>query len=368
MERKYQVFVSSTYQDLVEERKEVIQALLELDCIPVGMELFPAADDSQWEFIRKTIDESDYYIAIIGGRYGSLSEHGKSYTEQEYLYATETGKPVLAFLHGNPEQLPVSKVERDSDPSNKLESFRNLTKQRLVQFYTSPADLGTKVSRSLVSLIKRHPQSGWVRSENIGTHGINLSKDNDLQSKELQKEVYRISKKLDDLIFLQAEKTKPEQLETKSNKIKIFIGSSTEGLEISRYIQTELAFDYHATIWNQGTVFGLGDATIEALERAVLEFDFAVFVFSPDDQVVTRGETQIVARDNVIFELGLFIGKLSRLHTFVVHPRGIRMSFPSDLSGLTMASFDPNHPHLQAALGPACHAIRDAIKRVIDNC
>lgn len=106
MDKKYQVFVSSTYQDLIEERKAVIQALLELDCIPVGMELFPAADDSQWEFIRKTIDESDYYIVIIGGRYGSLSEHGKSFTEQEYLYALETEKPVLAFLHQDPNTLP----------------------------------------------------------------------------------------------------------------------------------------------------------------------------------------------------------------------------------------------------------------------
>ena len=126
MDKKYQVFVSSTYQDMVEERKVVTQALLKLDCIPVGMELFPAADESQWEYIRKVIDESDYYVVLIRGRYGSLSAHGKSYTEEEYLYAIENDEnPVLAFLHVDPDQLPVNKTERDLEFSNKLNSFRN---------------------------------------------------------------------------------------------------------------------------------------------------------------------------------------------------------------------------------------------------
>jgi len=71
MDKRYQVFVSSTYEDLREERQEVIQALLELDCIPAGMELFPAADEDQWTLIRKVIDDCDYYIVIIAGRYGS---------------------------------------------------------------------------------------------------------------------------------------------------------------------------------------------------------------------------------------------------------------------------------------------------------
>lgn len=88
MEKRYQVFVSSTYQDLIPERIEVIQALLELDCIPCGMEYFPAADETQWDFIKKLIDESDYYIVVIAGKYGSVDETGKSYTQKEYEYAT----------------------------------------------------------------------------------------------------------------------------------------------------------------------------------------------------------------------------------------------------------------------------------------
>lgn len=98
MEKRYQVFISSTFQDLQEERKEVMQALLELDCMPAGMELFPAANEDQWSLIKKVIDDSDYYILIVAGRYGSVNEDkGISYTQMEYEYALETGKPVIAF-------------------------------------------------------------------------------------------------------------------------------------------------------------------------------------------------------------------------------------------------------------------------------
>jgi hypothetical protein len=73
MNKRYQVFVSSIYADLKEERQRVIQALMEMDCIPAGMELFPAADEEQWLFIRKVIDDCDYYLLVIGGRYGSTT-------------------------------------------------------------------------------------------------------------------------------------------------------------------------------------------------------------------------------------------------------------------------------------------------------
>lgn len=83
MEKRYQVFVSSTYQDLQEERQEVMHALLELDCIPAGMELFPAANESQWSLIKRVIEDCDYYVLILGGRYGSCGPDGLSYTEME---------------------------------------------------------------------------------------------------------------------------------------------------------------------------------------------------------------------------------------------------------------------------------------------
>ena len=99
MDKRYQVFVSSTYADLKEERQHVLQALMEMDCIPAGMELFPAADEEQWEFIKKVIDDCDYYLLIIGGRYGSTTDDGISYTEKEFDYAVENGLKVVALIH-----------------------------------------------------------------------------------------------------------------------------------------------------------------------------------------------------------------------------------------------------------------------------
>ncbi|MGP5544636.1 DUF4062 domain-containing protein [Psychrobacter aquimaris] len=87
--------MSSTFADLKNERSNVIQTLMEMDCIPAGMELFPALDEEQFEFIKKVIDDSDYYLLIIGGRYGSLSNEGISYTEMEYDYAISQGVKVI---------------------------------------------------------------------------------------------------------------------------------------------------------------------------------------------------------------------------------------------------------------------------------
>lgn len=106
MDKRYQVFVSSTYDDLRVERQRVMQALLEMRCIPAGMELFPAADDDQWTLIKEVIEECDYYIVIVAARYGSTDSHGMSYTEKEYRYALEQGKPVLGFLHADPGKIP----------------------------------------------------------------------------------------------------------------------------------------------------------------------------------------------------------------------------------------------------------------------
>lgn len=164
MDKRYQVFVSSTYEDLQEERKEVMQALLELDCIPAGMELFPASNDDQWTLIKKVIDDCDYYILIIGGRYGSTNKEGKSYTQMEFEYALETGKPIISFLPKYPQNIPSGKSEQDADKKEKLESFKELAKKKLIKYWENPENLGSVVSRSMVRLIKDFPAEGWVKS------------------------------------------------------------------------------------------------------------------------------------------------------------------------------------------------------------
>lgn len=115
MDKRYQVFLSSTYSDLQDERKKVIQTLMEMDCIPAVMEIFPAADEEQWEFIKKIIDDCDYYLLVIGGRYGTTAEEGISYTEKEYDYAIQKGLKVIAFLHKEPDAIIAGKTQYCSD-------------------------------------------------------------------------------------------------------------------------------------------------------------------------------------------------------------------------------------------------------------
>jgi hypothetical protein len=167
IERRFQVFVSSTYEDLILERREIIQALLELDCIPAGMELFPAADDDQWTLIKRVIDACDYYLLVIAGRYGSVSPTGKSYTEMEYEYAVERKKPVIAFLHKDPASLPAKWSEKTDEGRTRLNEFRATLERRMCRYWTSPAELGSVVSRSLIKLVKTNPAMGWVRGDQV---------------------------------------------------------------------------------------------------------------------------------------------------------------------------------------------------------
>ena len=167
MEKRYQVFVSSTYEDLKEERKEVMQVLLESDAIPAGMELFPAADDDQWTLIKKVIDASDYYVVIVGGRYGSIGPEGYSYTEMEFRYAKEIGKPILGFVHGDPGKIAAEFSEKTEEGRTKLDRFRTLVKDKHCKFYTTPEKLGSLVSRGLAAQIKSKPGTGWVRGDQV---------------------------------------------------------------------------------------------------------------------------------------------------------------------------------------------------------
>lgn len=165
MDKKYQVFVSSTFSDLVRERQEVMQALLELDCIPVGMELFPAADDDQWTLIKGLIDDCDYYVLIQAGRYGSIGPEGKSYTQMEYEYALEKNIPIISFLHSDISKIERGKSEDIPESIEKLKAFRDLVQNKMCRYWASPAELGSQVSRSLVKLIKSKPQTGWIRAD-----------------------------------------------------------------------------------------------------------------------------------------------------------------------------------------------------------
>src|SRR5215467_13405024 len=125
MDKVFQVFVSSTFSDLKDERQRVSNTLAKAGYIPAGMELFPATDQQQLEFIKRVIDRCDYYVVIVGGRYGSLADDNVSYTEKEFEYAASKGIPVLAFLHGKPQKIEVGKTDQSELQAKRLKSFRD---------------------------------------------------------------------------------------------------------------------------------------------------------------------------------------------------------------------------------------------------
>lgn len=162
---RYQVFVSSTYEDLREERQQATQAILEAGCFPSGMELFPASDDAQWALIKRVIEECDYYVVIIAGRYGSLAPDGLSYTEKEYDYAVERGIPVLGFIRDKVGEVSFDKTEKTDANREKLDAFRRKVMSRICRKYTSPVELGMAVMKSLMSEVRIRPRGGWVRAD-----------------------------------------------------------------------------------------------------------------------------------------------------------------------------------------------------------
>lgn len=228
MEKRYQIFISSTYSDLKEERTKVMQTIMSLDCIPAGMELFPAMDEEQFEFIKRIIDDCDYYLLIVGARYGSIDENGVSYTEKEYDYAVAKGIPVMAFLHDDISSFPLNKVDLDNSLRRKLNNFyKKVKKGRLVQHWKNADDLNAKVAISLPKTIKMFPRIGWVKA-NLMTTGESLQEINELRKENG---------------LLRAYKTKHE----KSINFAINIADWSE--EFTVHFTKENQFD----VWNDAT-------------------------------------------------------------------------------------------------------------------
>jgi hypothetical protein len=145
-------------------------------------------------------------------------------------------------------------------------------------------------------------------------------------------------------------------------KPKIFIGSPTEKLDIAYAIQENLQNDAETTVWTQA-VFDLNSNVLGEIIKELNQTDFGVFVFLPDDRLTIRAKEYTAIRDNVLFEYGLFVGRLGRSRCVYVIPRNSQhIWMPTDLAGVVAAKYDPDAHNLVAALGPACAAIRRKIK------
>lgn len=196
MSKKYQIFISSTYLDLVKERGQVIKACLEMGNIPVGMEMFSAADEEQWKIIQRQIDEIDYYVILIAHRYGSTTAEGVSYTEKEYDYAVSKGIPVLGFVIDDGAAWPADRVDTEEDKKISLVSFKEKIKSKLVNFWSNKDELHAKFSIALMKAIVNNPRSGWVKAEDsIGSDVMKELSRLSSENSSLRKENEQLNKK-----------------------------------------------------------------------------------------------------------------------------------------------------------------------------
>ncbi|MDG2570881.1 nucleotide-binding protein, partial [Vibrio parahaemolyticus] len=148
-----------------------------------------------------------------------------------------------------------------------------------------------------------------------------------------------------------------------NEEVNVFIICSVEALEIAQEIQAGLSHQKMlVTLWTNG-VFIASNYPVESLEEALDKSDFAIAIAHPDDQTKVRGKTKKTPRDNVIFELGFFMGRLGRKRTLLVEPRGADITLPSDLKGITTIGYRPGpSDKLPSLLGPVCTEIKKIIK------
>jgi len=172
MKRKLQVFVSSTYTDLIDERQAAVAAILKAGHIPAGMELFTAGDKSQMKTIERWIDESDVCMLILGGRYGSIEPTTNlSYTELEYDYAIAQGKPTFAIvitdaaLEAKVRSGGTVFVERENPKA--LVQFRTKVLENLSSFFNDPKDIKLCVYESLSDYATNSDLKGWIAADEV---------------------------------------------------------------------------------------------------------------------------------------------------------------------------------------------------------
>ena len=192
MNKKYQIFISSTYTDLVDERSEIIKSCLKMGYIPIGMEMFNAADEEQWQLIKRTIDGCDYYCVIVARRYGSRGSDGMSFTEMEFEYATSQRIPIIRFLLHEDAQWQGSKSDQDVKDIESLNNFKKNLKTKMVSFWNNKHDLAAQFVMSLGQTVNMHPRPGWIRSDGQSYETAlaeisRLSSENDILRVDIKK-------------------------------------------------------------------------------------------------------------------------------------------------------------------------------------
>lgn len=280
MNIKYQIFISSTYEDLLKEREQVIKATLEMGHIPVGMEMFSAADEEQWKLIKRQIDECDYYAVLIAHRYGSTVE-AISYTEKEYDYAVSKGVPVIGFIIEDEADWPATRHDKEAENIKKLRNFKEKITRRTVSFWKNAEDLYGRYAIALMKLITSNPRPGWARATDItGPDVIN--------------EISRLSS---------------ENAELRKNLEEAYLKIKIEGkLEVERILDIlkknkfDLSIGYQGeTDWNRLTKVSMYDVFYRLAPELMIEIStiktasYLGFIFNPDKKKDVRRKWPIPA-------------------------------------------------------------------------
>ena len=433
--KRYQVFISSSYADLKDERKEIMQTIKELNCFPIGYEIFPASDTEPFEFAKSIIDESDYYVLIIAGRYGGIAGDGLGYTEKEFDYAKKKGIPILAFIKKDIDSIPNDKKEQDYERRKKLKAFRDkVTYGRLACFWDNTSELTSKIQLSLLQEFKKHPSMGRVNANEIIAKHEDYSKVYEKVYKDTTKrknideitsiigvDKFGLLKELEEMVqqlpdcytflnddrrllesltmsmklyakkifgenndytqqinnvrfapedqpassddwdynyvkgketFQNIIKTMKREVELdmedmikmkdslKGNKIFVVHGHNEEMKEkVARFLEH---LDLHPVILHEQPDRGRNvlDKLIEESKQAC----FAIILLSPDDygySVKDRDEDRKTrGRQNVILELGFFIGKLGKDNVVALYQEDKNFDLPSDVVGTLYKKYD----------------------------
>lgn len=186
--KKVQVFVSSTYTDLIEERQAAVQAILDAGHIPAGMELFKSGS-SQMETIKKWINGSDVYCLILGGRYGTIEDGSKlSYTQLEYEYAVSKKKPIIlivlddSMLYKKAADDPNGRFFEGGETQSKYKAFKEkILKSVVCKFVHNISEIETKIHSDPNEILNTRSEElvGWIR----GTKGVDIIEDLDAENK-----------------------------------------------------------------------------------------------------------------------------------------------------------------------------------------
>lgn len=206
--KKLQVFVSSTFKDLKEERQAAVEAILTAGHIPAGMELFTAGDETQMHVIKRWIDEADVYMLILGGRYGSVEPvSGKSYTQLEYEYALAKGKPLFSVVvndsHLDEKVKSVGRSVLEEENPGRLKEFRKLVETKMVRYWSDPRDIKLAIHETMAEFSHREELVGWIpASEGVDGGALaeemaRLTKENS----ELRQELHTLKESTQDIIL-----------------------------------------------------------------------------------------------------------------------------------------------------------------------